>query len=45
MTLFTLSGETLDAPIQGSGLPEGARTLREVLGDDPTLMAFVRHFG
>ncbi|MEE2940772.1 MAG: hypothetical protein VX460_10340 [Planctomycetota bacterium] len=35
---------TLDTPVQGTHLG-GARTLREVLGDRPTILLFVRHFG
>jgi len=44
MTSFELSAALLDAPIQGNGL-QNASTLREALGQSPTIVMFVRHFG
>ena len=39
----TLPDESLDRPIDGIGLR--GRTLREELGNEPTLLVFLRHFG
>ncbi|MEM9381198.1 MAG: hypothetical protein AAGB93_14695 [Planctomycetota bacterium] len=45
MTLFTLSHETLDAPMEGSASLADAATFRRALGPRATIVAFVRHFG
>ena len=45
MKSFTLDDAVLDAPLRGSANLGDAATLRHALGDRPTLVAFVRHFG
>ena len=45
MTLFSLTDETLDAPIQGSVSVADATTFREALGPRATIVACVRHCG
>ncbi len=44
MKSFELPDELLDAPIQGNALGNAA-TLRAALGQSPTIVMFVRHFG
>ncbi|PIO48254.1 MAG: hypothetical protein CMR00_05730 [[Chlorobium] sp. 445] len=43
MKVSTIPDHILDLPISGINLR--ANTLREELGNDPTLLVFVRHFG
>ncbi len=41
--ISTISGEVLDRPISGLNLP--AETLRGIIGEQPTLLVFLRHSG
>jgi hypothetical protein len=45
MKPFRLDDAILDAPVRGSANLGDASTLRDALGNRPTLVAFVRHFG
>ena len=45
MTPFTLPQALLERPIHVSRALAGAPDLRAALGDEPTIVVFVRHLG
>lgn len=45
MSLLTLPDTILDRPVRGTPALSPATTLREALGDRPTVVVFVRHLG
>jgi hypothetical protein len=43
MSMQQINSEILDLPVEGANLQPGS--LRDQLGDRPTLLVFLRHFG